>query len=109
RQVGRLLALENAVDVRCCAPVLVEEIRTIGDQAARGYKKAGDVDGCRPLPTGTSSSATKLIAWLPACSAPRGNTQNATSSGSLPAAERGTSCSCQRRRTTAMMPTSSCS
>src|SRR6516164_4064623 len=45
REVGRLLALEDAVDVRCCAPVLVEEIRTIGDQAARGYKNAVDVDG----------------------------------------------------------------
>ena len=36
RQVGRLLALEDAVDVAGRAPELVENIRPIGDQAAGG-------------------------------------------------------------------------
>ena len=36
RQVGRLLALENAVDVAGRAAVLVEKIRPIGDQPAAG-------------------------------------------------------------------------
>ena len=36
RQVGRLLALEDAVDVAGRAPVLVDKIRPIGDQAAGG-------------------------------------------------------------------------
>ena len=36
RQVGRLLALEDAVDVAGRAPVLVDEIRSIGDQTAAG-------------------------------------------------------------------------
>src|SRR5262249_38620288 len=44
RQVGRLLALENAVDVRCRAPILVEEIRTIGDPAASSNKEAVEVE-----------------------------------------------------------------
>ena len=36
RQVGRLLALEDAVDVAGRAPVLVDRIRPVGDQAAAG-------------------------------------------------------------------------
>ena len=34
RQVGRLLALEDAIDVRCRSPELVAQIGPIGDQAA---------------------------------------------------------------------------
>ena len=34
RQVGRLLALEDAIDVAGRAPVLVDQIRPVGDQAA---------------------------------------------------------------------------
>ena len=44
RQVGRLLALEDAVDVAGGAPVLVDVIRPIGDQAARGDERAFVVD-----------------------------------------------------------------
>ena len=44
RQVGRLLALEDAVDVAGRAPVLVDEIRPIGDQAAAGDEEALEVD-----------------------------------------------------------------
>ena len=40
RQVGRLLALEDAVDVAGGAPVLVDEIGPIGDQAAGGDEEA---------------------------------------------------------------------
>ena len=40
RQVGRLLALEDAVDVAGRAPVLVDQIRPIGDQAAAGDEVA---------------------------------------------------------------------
>ena len=40
RQVGRLLALEDAIDVAGGAPVLVDEIRPIGDQAAGGDEEA---------------------------------------------------------------------
>ena len=42
RQVGRLLALEDAVNVAGCAPVLVDEIRSIRDQAAAGDEEAFD-------------------------------------------------------------------
>ena len=44
RQVGRLLALEDAVDVAGRAPVLVDQVRPIGDQAAGGDVVAGGVD-----------------------------------------------------------------
>ena len=40
RQVGRLLALEDAIDVAGRAPVLVDQIRPIGDQAAGGDEEA---------------------------------------------------------------------
>src|SRR5262249_40381963 len=36
RQVGRLLALEDAIDVASCLPVLIDLIRPGGDQAAGG-------------------------------------------------------------------------
>ena len=39
RQVGRLLALEDAIDIAGGAPVLVEQIGPVGDQAAAGDKK----------------------------------------------------------------------
>ena len=44
RQVGRLLALEDAIDVAGRAPVLVDEIRPVGDQAAGGDEEALAVD-----------------------------------------------------------------
>ena len=40
RQVGRLLALEDAIDVAGRAPVLVDAFRPIGDQAAVGDEEA---------------------------------------------------------------------
>ena len=40
RQVGRLLALEDAIDVAGRAAVLVDDIRPIGDQAAAGDEEA---------------------------------------------------------------------
>ena len=44
RKVGRLLALEDAIDVAGRAPVLVDDIRPVGDQAAVGDEIAGVVD-----------------------------------------------------------------
>ena len=41
RQVGRLLALEDAVDIAGRAPVLVDQVRPVGDQAAGGGEVAG--------------------------------------------------------------------
>src|SRR5262250_1587589 len=35
RQVGRLLALEDAIDIAGRTPALVDEIRSVGNQAAR--------------------------------------------------------------------------
>src|SRR5215471_17626606 len=43
-QISGLLALENAIYVTGSAPVLVEEIRPIGGQAASGNKGAIVVD-----------------------------------------------------------------
>ena len=44
RQVGRLLALEDAIDVAGRAAVLVDRIRPVGDQAAGGDEEAKGVD-----------------------------------------------------------------
>ena len=44
RQVGRLLALEDAIDVAGCLLVLVDTIRPVGDQAAGGDEEAFVVD-----------------------------------------------------------------
>ena len=50
RQVGRLLALEDAIDVAGRAPVLVDVIRPIGDQAAGGDEEAFEVDRGQLVP-----------------------------------------------------------
>ena len=44
RQVGRLLALEDAIDVAGRAPVLVDEIRPVGNQATAGDEVAVGID-----------------------------------------------------------------
>src|SRR5262249_6365120 len=44
-QVAGFLALENAIDVACRAPVLVDPIRSVGDQGAFRDAKAVGVDG----------------------------------------------------------------
>ena len=42
RQVGRLLALEDAIDIAGRAPVLVDQVRPVGNQAAGGDVLAGE-------------------------------------------------------------------
>ena len=44
RQVGRLLALEDAIDIARCAPVLVNLISPVGDQSAGLDEGAFEVD-----------------------------------------------------------------
>ena len=44
RKVGRFFALEDAVDVRRCAPVLINIIGTIGNEAAVGDIDSLEVD-----------------------------------------------------------------
>ena len=50
RQVGRLLALEDAIDVAGGSPVLVGEIRPVGDQAAVRDEKPVGIDRGQPMP-----------------------------------------------------------
>ena len=50
RQVGRLLALEDAIDIAGRAPVLVDQIRSVGDQAAAGDEEAVGVDRGQSVP-----------------------------------------------------------
>ena len=57
RQVGGLLALEDAIDVAGRAPVLVGRIRPVGDQAAAGDEVA---DGSRPR-AGRCRAASAMI------------------------------------------------
>jgi hypothetical protein len=47
RKIGGLLTLEDAIDVAGRAPVLVNFIRSVGDQAAIGDLKANGVDRCQ--------------------------------------------------------------
>jgi hypothetical protein len=57
RQVTRLLAFEDTIDVARGAPELVEEIRTVGDQtASSGKKPLGITAGNRCL---TASAITR--------------------------------------------------
>ena len=44
REVGRLLALEDAVDIASGAPTMIEEIRPVGDEAAIGDEGAFVID-----------------------------------------------------------------
>ena len=50
RQVGRLLALEDAVDVAGRAPILVDDIGPVGDQAAGGDEVAVRIDRGQLVP-----------------------------------------------------------
>ena len=50
RQVGWLLALEDAIDVAGRAPVLVDNIRPVGDQAAAGDEETFAVDRGQLVP-----------------------------------------------------------
>src|SRR5262249_56964792 len=50
RQIGRFLALEDAIDVSGRAPVLVDQGRPVGDQAAGGDVWAGREDRGQQAP-----------------------------------------------------------
>jgi hypothetical protein len=50
RQVGWLLALQNAIDVSSGAAILIEVVRPIADQAASTYKVAERVDRGQIVP-----------------------------------------------------------
>src|SRR3954453_16719255 len=45
RQVGRLLALEDAINIRSGGPTLIDQIRPVGKQAADADEKFYVVDG----------------------------------------------------------------
>src|SRR5215813_15253169 len=50
RQIGRLLALENAIDVASRAPIQVYKVWPIGDQTAAGSKEAERIDRGQSVP-----------------------------------------------------------
>src|SRR5262249_27931748 len=50
RQIGWLLAFQDAIDVTRRAPVLIDEIRPVGDQAATADIKTGVVDDRQSVP-----------------------------------------------------------
>lgn len=50
RQVGRLFALEDTIDVSGRVPVLFDNIPAIGDQPAGGDEEASDVDRGQLVP-----------------------------------------------------------
>ena len=49
RQIGRLLALEDAIDIAGGTPVLVGWFRSVGDQTTRADEIARRVDGGQPM------------------------------------------------------------
>ena len=51
RQVGGLLALKDAIDIAGGTPILVDEIRPVGDQAAAGNEEAFVIDRGQPVPS----------------------------------------------------------
>ena len=51
RQVGRLLAFEDAVDIARRSPKLIGRIRPVGDQAATGDEEAERVDRGQSVPS----------------------------------------------------------
>src|ERR1700752_3631890 len=53
RQIGRLLSLEDAIDVARRAPVLVREIGTIGNKPAGRSKIAKRIDRRKSMPRGS--------------------------------------------------------
>jgi len=55
RKVFGFLALEDAIDIACGAPILIDRIRPVGDQAADGGEVAIGVD--RAVEAGPTSAA----------------------------------------------------
>src|SRR5262249_8243417 len=49
-KVGGLLSLEDAIDIAGGPPELVDEVRSIGDQAAGGDEETFNVDCRQPVP-----------------------------------------------------------
>jgi hypothetical protein len=52
RQIGRLVAFEDAVDVASSASVLIDRIGAVGDQAAVGDEEAERVNGRQAVNAG---------------------------------------------------------
>src|SRR5262249_41149737 len=52
RKVGRLFALEDAIDVAGGAPILVDKVGPVGNQAAAGDEVAEGVDRGQKVPSG---------------------------------------------------------
>src|SRR5512143_621462 len=51
RKVAGLLTLEDAIDVAGSAPIVVDEIGTVGHQAAAGDEKSLVIDRGEPMPS----------------------------------------------------------
>src|ERR1700675_977514 len=67
RHVGWLLALEDAIDVAGCAPVQVDPIRPIGEQAAGGDEGAIEVDRGKLVPRRKRDDQVAINQGWPAC------------------------------------------
>src|SRR5262249_31097008 len=61
RQIGWLLALQDAVDVTRRAPILIDEIRPVGDQAAIADIKTGVVDDRQSVPSRKRKDQLSMI------------------------------------------------
>jgi hypothetical protein len=61
RQVGWLFALQDTIDVSGRAPVLVEDIWPVGDQAAVGDEGTGGVDRGQSVPLYSKPFAFRTV------------------------------------------------
>src|SRR5262249_48008638 len=61
RQIGWLLAFQDAVDVTRRAPILIDEIRPVGDQAAIADIKTGVVDDRQSVPSRKRKDQLSMI------------------------------------------------
>src|SRR5262249_24836606 len=61
RQIGWLLAFQDAVDVTRRAPILIDEIRPVGDQAAVADIKTGIIDDRQSVPSRQRKDQLSMI------------------------------------------------
>jgi hypothetical protein len=61
RELGRPIAFENTIDVVSCAPVRVDRIRPIGDQATGGDEDTKRIDDGHSVPTVQQPTKYELV------------------------------------------------
>jgi hypothetical protein len=61
RQVGRLFALEDAIGIRRRAPIIIEEIISVGQKTAKFGEEAERIDGRETVASGQRYDFTSVV------------------------------------------------